>query len=74
MTYVKVNRRPARYTAVRTPYERRVHAVANSYAAHMGVKFSLSPSEVRRNASKHYGRAMKDSAFREWLFDQYSGD
>lgn len=71
MAYVKVNRRPARYTAVRTPYERRVHSVANSYAAHMGVKFSLSPSEVRRDVSETYARAMKDSSYRRRLFDQY---
>lgn len=71
MAYVKVNRRPASYTAVRTPYERRVHSAAVRAASHMGYKFNLSSSEVRQNASKHYAQAMKDSRFRARLLDEY---
>lgn len=45
--------------------------VAQAYAEHMGVKFSLNDSEIKKNTKEHYARMKKDSQYKESLYEEY---
>lgn len=68
MAYVKVNRRPASYTAVRTPYERRVHNAVVRTDRYYGR--GNSPAQNRRAHAALYKDAMNDPGFARFLMGE----
>lgn len=48
--------------------------VSGRFASHMGRKFSLSSSEVKKNRSAHYRQCLNDKVFFNELVKQYGDE